>query len=92
MPMTTARTPIIKAAIDPKRFCECVATWEMAQQATMAMEALTAGSVASLNFSSMVGWGSASEALAMSAKLGSQGGKDIAKAMAIFNGSGKGGS
>ena len=32
------------------------------------------------------------EALAMSAKLGSHGGKDIAKVMAITNGSGKGGS
>ncbi len=65
--------------------------WEMAQQALIAMVALTTGSVASLNFSSMVGWGSASEALAMSAKLGSHGGKDIAKVMAISNGSGKGG-
>ncbi len=91
MLMRTARTLIIRAAIDPKRFCECVATWEMAQQAPMAMDALTAGSVASSNFSSMVWWGSASEALAMSAKLGSHGGKDIAKVMAITNGSGKGG-
>ena len=93
MPMTTARIPMIRVAIDPNRFCECVVTWEMAQQAPTAMVALTAGSVASLNFSSIVGWWrSCSEALALSAKLGSHGGKDIAKVMAITNESGKGGS
>ena len=84
---------MIRAASVPNRFWECVATWEMAQQAPTAMVALTAGSVASSNFSSMVGWcRSCAEALAMSAKLGSHGGKDIAKVMAITNGSAKRGS
>ena len=64
-----------------------------AQQAPTVMVALMAGSVASSNFSSIVGWWrSCSEALAMSAKLGSHGGKDIAKVMAITNGSAKRGS
>lgn len=56
----------------------------------MAMVALMAGSVASLNFSSIFVWKVALvrgtpffSALVMSAKLGSHGSKDITKVMAI---------
>ena len=56
VPMTMARIPIIRAARVPNRFCKWVATWEMAQQAPTAMVALTAGSVASSNFTSKVWW------------------------------------
>jgi hypothetical protein len=52
--MTTPRTPMMMDDAIAKRFCECVATCAMAQQATTAMVALTAGSVANWNFSSRV--------------------------------------
>jgi hypothetical protein len=69
--------------------------YAMDVQATTAMVALTAGSVVSSNFSSIVCWdgmfleGSRlwlGTALVKSAKLGSHGGKDFTKIMAISKG------
>jgi hypothetical protein len=52
--MTRLMTLIIRAAMTPNQFWVWVVTYAMDVQATVAMVALTAGSVARSNFSSIV--------------------------------------